>query len=322
MRIVVLILFLLCGVRVFAESQPPAPTPSESIEKHKSDSNQNEKNPTEVHKLGTDDAPFVVKLQTPTTDHPKAKEAEEKHKDYSSSEWWLVYLTFALVFVTFGLAIYTAKLWRSTKVLAQDAKDTADRQAADMQASLRIAKDAADAAKDQAQTATEALQRSKRAWIGVLWPVDMVTPLSFDKNEAHCNIRFTIKNVGVSPAVSTCLTCKLIVGPYPHPDPRTYVTVADKGFLEMATNSFGIPVIPGDPMQWSTIEVKEQITAAGKNDVSVWLSGYFGYKDEFGILHSSSFLFSFVNPDGERNISPSKIVEGKFEPFGTGWVST
>ena len=153
---VVVIILLLCGVAFCTESQPPLPTPSKTIKKHENYSSQKNHNTQIANQTGST-----------ITNHPKTKETEEKHKDYSSSEWWLVYLTFALVAVTLGLAIYTAKLYRATVGLGKDAKSTSERQAAEMEKSLTIAKEAAEAT----QKAAEAAELNARSAIGIELPV-------------------------------------------------------------------------------------------------------------------------------------------------------
>jgi len=153
---VIVISLLLCGVGICAESQPPPPTPSKTIKNHERYSSQKNHNTQIANQLGST-----------ITDHPKTNENEERHKDYSSSEWWLVYLTFALVVVTLGLAIYTAKLYRATVGLGKDAKSTSDRQAAEMEKSLTIAKEAAEAT----QKAAEAAELNARAAIGIELPI-------------------------------------------------------------------------------------------------------------------------------------------------------
>jgi len=154
--LVVAITLLLCGVGLCAESQPPPPTPSKTIKKHENYSSQKNRNPQ-----------IANQVSSAIPNHPKTNETEEKHKDYSSSEWWLVYLTFALVIVTLGLAIYTAKLYRATVGLGKDAKNTSDRQAAEMENSLTIAREAAKAT----QKAAEAAELNARAAIGIELPV-------------------------------------------------------------------------------------------------------------------------------------------------------
>jgi len=48
--------------------------------------------------------------------------------DYSSHEWWLVYLTAALALITLGLAVYTAFLWSATKKMVAGAENSSKKQ--------------------------------------------------------------------------------------------------------------------------------------------------------------------------------------------------
>jgi hypothetical protein len=219
---------------------------------------------------------------------------------------------------------YTAKLWRATNVLSRDAINSAARQAEEMQKSLQLSEMSANAARDQAQIASDALRRSNRAWVVLLLNVEMVTPLSFSDTSAHCKIRLTVKNVGKSPAINTIMVQDLVVGPC-NADPKNYVTKINDGFLKtIGDGGFGVPVVPGDPMKWRTTEVRGDTSKAKisqKDKVSVWLNGYLGYRDEFRLPHTSSFLFSFITSEGNRCILPGKTIEGRFEPFGVGWDS-
>lgn len=329
MRIALVLFFLLCGVGAFAEdSQPPPPSRGEKVKQP--DSYAQKKNEaSDQLKICAESLAAINKLLNAQEQEKTANNTTSSHKEESAAEWWkkpdiwVAVFTGILAVITGALAYFTLMLWRATKTMVDEASLTSIRQATETKDALEVSRNAANAAMEQAKISTDALQRSNRAWLGLAGPVEMITPLSFDKNNVCCNIRLTVKNVGASPAVGTCLTCKLIVGPHPPHDPRTYITVVDEGFIQAATIGFGIPVIPGDPMQWSTIEFREPINQnSGQSDVSIWLTGYFWYKDEFGFQHSSSFLFSFVTPDGDRKITPNKSVKGRFEPFGAGWVNT
>lgn len=55
------------------------------------------------------------------SDKTVLNEKADEHNDFLSAEWMLVY-------VTLGLALYTAKLYRATVTLGKDAKKTAERQ--------------------------------------------------------------------------------------------------------------------------------------------------------------------------------------------------
>jgi hypothetical protein len=76
----------------------------------------------------------------------EATDKTKKAHDYTDSEWWLVYLTAGLAATTLGLAIYTAKLYRATVRLGEDARDTSARQATEMKDSISMAKASLDIA--------------------------------------------------------------------------------------------------------------------------------------------------------------------------------
>jgi hypothetical protein len=99
---------------------------------------------------GTETSPFLIKVLPPVTiEHHSTEqhstEPAEAPANYMSPEWWLVYITGLLAVITGALATYTWKLWRATKTLAEDAKQTAERQAREMTMSLQIAQESADA---------------------------------------------------------------------------------------------------------------------------------------------------------------------------------
>jgi hypothetical protein len=66
-----------------------------------------------------------------------------------------------LVLVTGALALYTARLFHATKKLAEDARETSDRQHAQTEASLLIARQSADAAKDGAEATHASVAQMK-----------------------------------------------------------------------------------------------------------------------------------------------------------------
>lgn len=99
--------------------------------------------------------------------------------------------TIWLAIVTTILAAVTWLLWSATQALAMDARNTAAQQAADMQASLRIAKESADAANKTAN----AMIASERAWVGVS-RIEMSPPKFSVVGVRECNASITLINHG------------------------------------------------------------------------------------------------------------------------------
>src|SRR5437868_5866881 len=124
MRTILMLVVVLFSDLVLAQSQVPSPTPTEAEQKNQTQT-KDEGQSTDANQRGTESPPLVIKV--------------EKTRDYTSSEWWLVYITGALVLATCGLIIYTARLWGATKSIVDDSKKTAAQQATDMKTSLATA---------------------------------------------------------------------------------------------------------------------------------------------------------------------------------------
>jgi hypothetical protein len=73
---------------------------------------------------------------------------------------------------------------------------------------------AADAAKDSAETARDALIRSRRPWLAIIEPLRIMRPLTFDAGGgSDVEVQFSVRNSGTSPALGTVLYVALGIGP-------------------------------------------------------------------------------------------------------------
>lgn len=158
------LVLLICLVAGRAYSNPPSPAPPKAEQKNQEHTQDNQK-PTSTDQRGTESSPLFIKVIPPLTVEPSPTEHAQQSNGYTSPEWWLVWVTLILAAITAILAGYTAKLWGATKSLAEDAKRTADRQASEMQASLRIAQETAGAATRSADIAEKSLVAAQRAFL-------------------------------------------------------------------------------------------------------------------------------------------------------------
>jgi len=120
MRIALVLIFLLCGVGAFAESQPPPENPLAQS----NDINQtaNNKIKPKLEKIIS-----VKIIPAPDADAKAAKE-EKKEQEKASTDKLIANSTFWLAVITGILAIFTGALWLATRKLVIDAKDTSKRQ--------------------------------------------------------------------------------------------------------------------------------------------------------------------------------------------------
>jgi hypothetical protein len=154
------VLLLICLVAVPAYSNPPSPAPPKTEQKNQADP-KNKEQPAGTDQRSTEGTPVFIKAIPAPPVEPRPAEHAQEPNWYTSPEWWLVLVTVILGAITAILAGYTAKLWGATKSLAEEAKQTADRQAGEMQETLRIGRESSKAATDTANAITS----SERAYV-------------------------------------------------------------------------------------------------------------------------------------------------------------
>ncbi|MBZ9843717.1 hypothetical protein [Mesorhizobium sp. CA5] len=114
----------------------------------------------------------------------------------------------SVAFFTFILCVFTGLLWRSTNKLwlagekqMKLIQDNAALQSADMQASIKVAEDAAKAANRSAEVAERTMVLNDRPWVGV--ELQILGPLVFTAHDCSIKLDMTITNHGRSPAIRT-----------------------------------------------------------------------------------------------------------------------
>jgi hypothetical protein len=158
------LLLLSCLIADHAFSNPPPIAPSKAEEKNQANTKDKEQSAS-TDQRGAESSPLYIKVIPPLPIEPGPTDHAKQSNDYTSPEWWIVWVTLILSVITAILAGYTAKLWGATKSLAEDAKGTADRQAGEMQETLRISRESAKASIDAANIARDAMIAGERAFV-------------------------------------------------------------------------------------------------------------------------------------------------------------
>lgn len=279
-RISLVLLFSL--VVVPAYSNPP--TPPKAGHQPEIGTTQHDETAAKDQR-GSETSPLFIKVIPPLAVEPgPAKEAENGH-DNSSAEWWLVYITGALVLATCGLIIYTARLWGATKSLAEDAEKTAARQAREMQASLLIAQESADAAKKSAEAAERTVstmrdtaEKQLRAYVMVdcVEIVDVKPDPSREFVEPWIHVRY--KNFGQIPATG----CK-------------YWFVIDIAECPLKTPLVGNKVVqltgPIPPHDTFTAKIKLPLMNSPNEHAALYVYGEIHYFDGFVADRTTKMFF-------------------------------
>lgn len=118
LKFVIVGLIIMNGV---AYSNPPSPSGRDAATQPKSNTNINKSNPSNNEQSTPNYPPLIEIVKTPTI-QVEAIDKTEKRRDYSSSEWWLVYLTGALAAITAVLAFFTYWLWKANAKLIESSR--------------------------------------------------------------------------------------------------------------------------------------------------------------------------------------------------------
>ena len=177
MRVLIAILLAVLVDGIAYSSEHPILKPAEP------------KNSADTEQRGSDKNPVMVKI-LPTQDADAKATQEEKYRNEKSiQDEKLADATVLLARVTIAHTVFTGFLWFATYRLAKDSKRTADRQAREMQASLRIAQESADTAKASVTLARE-------GFISTHCPRLIVRRLIIDYSLESSVIRYEIANIG------------------------------------------------------------------------------------------------------------------------------
>jgi hypothetical protein len=172
---------------------------------------------------GSEAAPFFIKV-VQARDVEAEAAREKKDEDRDGWDRAMAIATVALAFITFSLALYTAKLFYATKAMAGEAKDTSKAQAIDTQAALIIAGKSADAAKESADAAKAMVsviegngQKQMRAYLSVFPNTYFPQKKEGTLHERRLRVYMILRNSGYTPAraVNFQITANLIECPLP-----------------------------------------------------------------------------------------------------------
>ncbi|MDO8810574.1 MAG: hypothetical protein Q7J38_00905 [Gallionella sp.] len=323
-RWLLLALALMAGS---AWSDLPAPEPAKFSSSPNSNATQ-ENQKTGLHKSVTKPLPVPIEIAPSSTIKVEANDKAEKHNDYFSAEWWLVYSTFILAIITFGLALYTAKLYRATVGLGKEAKGTSERQAREMEKSLAIADAAAQAAISGNELTRKTFVSSQRPWV----VIHKIVPRSALDLNHGLSFAFIVKNVGHSPAMNVDVSA-LVHLPHRGDAHEVHRNLRDERARTRPTLlsndvSIGHLIIPNEEMEIQVqigIDLVEFQKAASTNpfgEIIILILGQVSYS--FGIegsQHESGFIFSVCRRGGawatiNDGIIPVDEVEIKRFPAG------
>ena len=218
----------------------------------------------------------------------------EKHGNYASHEWLLVYLTGALVAITGALAWYTASLYKATVKLGDDAAQTSRRQALETGKAIAIAEQAADAATKGAETAELTAQRQLRAYL-------YIAAVSGSASLGVNTMSFEIKNAGATGAhrVNYCARLAFFFDPL----------VESELLVALAIDKDIAHIAPGHMLIGST-SIAESSTAKIPGS-RLYMFGTIVYFDIFNLFRETNFCFLCTKIHGDQFVVTNADIHNR-----------
>lgn len=251
-------------------------------------------------------APVQIEILKAPVIQAETTDKTEKRNDYSSSEWWLVYLTFGLVLVTAALAIFTGYLYNATVNLGRDAKKSSDTQS-DISRQMFLAEN--------------------RPWISVtpkIW-----SALTYDaQGNGRVEIQFIATNVGKGPAIGVNVDAKLYVIFGNTPTLQRQFIEQHRQVRQQA-KEFGVTLFPGEHLT-ATLNLpiaKQEMEEFGRSFAGQKSTGIpttligcatYGFTFEDGI-HQTGFIFD-LNQRDPKNSNINLVIDTKDGPIPVGML--
>jgi hypothetical protein len=231
--------------------------------------------------------------QQPAKEPPKSKK-EESDEALAFYTLWLMGFTGVLAFATIGLGIATAFLYATGEKQFRVAIRASVKQSRDMQASIKVAQDAAKAATRSAEIADRLLVISSRPWVDLR--VEISGPLKFDPVDGcSIKIKVTLLNIGRSPAIGLGYFIALLPS-IPQAIEKHHSLIESARFMIKET-SFGQTRFPGHPLE-REIEIgamPSQIEAATKESESGLVEPYIVACAYYGLPTGGRFRYTSIN---------------------------
>jgi len=190
------------------------------------------------------DATRLVPRPETTETRPSPGEARKQPESFwqKTTSDPAAFFTLWVALFAAGLTASTAGLWTVTHRALRHAREDAARHAADMQASVDLAKRAAEAAQRSAEATERGLLTAGRAWVEI--DVALAGNLIFDSETVSIRARAIAKNVGNAPAANVALFLRLFTDASAASTASEEVSKAD-GSAAPASLELGQVLFPG-----------------------------------------------------------------------------
>ncbi len=265
------VLRLLCFLALFMSlttdswSKPPTPTGWKHSQGQQPEPEQSKQAPSGDETTAKQTPPLVEDHPSPDAEGKTAghsgKVEEETSQNWRTPEGVIAIFTIVLAVVAaLQLGVFGWQGWQlKNTVIAM--REGATTQSTDMQASITAAKTAAQAGIDANKLTGEMLTAEQRPWVKFA-AIELVSGLTYDINGASITIRFTLKNIGRTPAADTWVNVFFYsIGPHSKSPREEQLRLISEAKARPASGNIGSILFPGDPL------IEEITMTIGKDEI-------------------------------------------------------
>jgi hypothetical protein len=228
---------------------------------------------------------------SPLENGEAANEEAIANKDH---EWWKALWETVLALGTAALACFTMLLWLSTKKLAEDAVDNAQRQSTEMRDSLAVARESAEAAEATANVMMDTAQRQLRAYVSV----DSASRL--DDIDGRPVFEVRLVNAGQTPAYQVVSWIGIAFREYLLTSPL----VRPEANEQAPRSSVGPKALFFSRIVGRTALTAEHQALLDQHERVIYVHGGVTYKDTFGFDRHLNYAFYWGGPRQTTYLRP------------------
>lgn len=297
--------------------------------------NKNNIHNEEKGQIGTVSFPLFITGEVHSIkNEEETREEVKERKAKAETDAKLVRYTGLLALFTFLLFIFTAALWWVTYRLSVASKEAGARQAKEMEESLAIAKEAAQAAISGNELNQKIFISSQRPWVTVK---EIIPRSSLNFNEHGLAFTMIARNVGHSPAMNVNIGAIMhlsyignIDAHQVHKNMRDEHARDRKALVSNEVN-LGHLIVPGEELEiqvqagYSLAEFQKAALNHPFREIIILIIGQVSYGSGIdGSQYESGFIFSVRGRGGAGILlDDSRMpIEVEIRRFGAGFYTT
>ncbi len=296
---------------------------------------KNKEHHQEKEQKGTKNSPLYItgEIHTIKNEEEARENAKERNIKAETDATLVIYTGFLALF-TFLLFCFTAALWWVTYRLSMASKETGERQASEMEKSLTIAKEAAQAAISGNKLNQKIFISSQRPWV----TVPKIIPHSrLNFNEDGLSFTIIARNAGHSPAMNVSYGANMLFSHKGNID--TYEALKNmrdeyargrKAFVSNKAN-LGHLIVPGEELEFhgkvgSDLAMFQKAASNHPyREIIIFIIGQVSYGSSIDeSQYESGFMFSVRRPGGYGILldGSHKPIEVEIKQFSAGFYAT